>query len=236
MNAADELERMAEDFEEKATIHSGMAKRYRSQPDGADWEMRHSLSGDAWSAAAVKLRARVVELRAAAPTVWSGANGSVSVGGDGALEFRRPDGSKIWDFGEGLPLLIDCTVALLRDRATELRASEASVSRIVDRFDAADPKWHRLYAELRRRYPGALPRPDRVEVRQWWSHDDLCRGAPSRVVWYDEHEVDACVLKGDGYEVGANGRDMLTDPRWRYLGNGEQPNLGASEVAGEAER
>jgi hypothetical protein len=218
MSAADELERMAEEFHKRARWH---------------FASDDNFVGGALMAVVDGMQQRAAELRAAAPTEWSGASGSVSVGADGSLEFRRPDGSKMGDLGEGLPLLIDCAVALLRERASELRASEASVSRIADRFDAADPKWHRLYAELRRRYPGALPKPDHVEVRQWWSCDDLCRGAPNRVVWYDEHEVDACVLKGDGYEVGANGRDMLTDPRWRYLGSGERSNLGISEVAGE---
>lgn len=37
--------------------------------------------------------------------------------------------------------------------ATRPHVSSDAVSRISARFDAADPKWHRLYAELKRRYP-----------------------------------------------------------------------------------
>lgn len=32
-------------------------------------------------------------------------------------------------------------------------ADPEAVKRIAARFDAADPKWHRLLEELRRRYP-----------------------------------------------------------------------------------
>jgi hypothetical protein len=194
MTAADELERMAEELEklEDAQEFGPMFER------GIAEGLRR---------ARVLLESRAAELRAATPTVWSVANGSVSVGADGSLEFRRPDGSKICDLGEGLPLLIDCTAALLLKLETGPRVAE----------------------------PG-LPKPERVEPGQWWQIDGTTEEHKLPFRLDSVHVELAAGRSVTGAMHIGEVKKMLIDPRYRYLGDGERPDLGASEVAGEVER
>ena len=67
---ADELERLASEFERKRDGHNQSAEVHKRDPDGLGWQTQHEISAEAWSAAAELIRARAAELRAqgSAPT------------------------------------------------------------------------------------------------------------------------------------------------------------------------
>jgi hypothetical protein len=62
--AADELERIADELEEKRDAHATLEKRYRDDPGAMDSETMHGAAADAWGGAAKRLRERAAELRA----------------------------------------------------------------------------------------------------------------------------------------------------------------------------
>lgn len=96
-------------------------------------------------------------------------------------------------------------------------------------------------AELRQQRSGPThepqSKPAEVKVGQWWCYLGASdwRGEPGRV----DHVLTWKALgwtHGGAIRWEAYMREMLTDPCWLYLGDGEQPGLVGSEVAGEEER
>jgi hypothetical protein len=81
----------------------------------------------------------------------------------------------------------------------------------------------------------AIPKPERVEVGQWWSRTRFS-GGPARVIRLEDGHAILAQLRSHDCTIKVSFRLMLDEPKWRYLGNGERPDVGGSEVAGDEER
>jgi hypothetical protein len=106
----------------------------------------------------------------------------------------------------------------------------------ADGFARAAGRLRERAAELRAQSSGPTykpqPKPTRARVRQWWSYD----GLPPKRIAKTSTLAGKTTQTHAVFELCSDEADMLTDPRWRYLGDGERPDLGGSEVAGEVGR
>jgi hypothetical protein len=122
---------------------------------------------------------------------------------------------------------------------------ERMADELLDAIDARDADWKRTgdhfhrgqvdglstaYGRLRARADAlrsaapSLPKPDRVEVGQWWQHDGEVTGLSSPRDVRKIHGNRALLpVDGSTSEVAVLCVDLLDDPRWRYLGDGDQP-------------
>ena len=169
------------------------------------------------------LRAHVDALRADIATLTSERT-STQATLDEALAIQ----SQIWDAVGGQrdgESLVDAVRRVVRSaKLDRANLEKASVELDELREPRAEVSPSATYASfVTEADRAALPKPSVVKADQWWAchYEDYGTGVPFRVDRTNEIAAFGRSIAGVNHSGMLNA--MLTDPRWRYLGNGERP-------------